>query len=94
MHPNDDVVRPRLGEVDLDHLERTADGVEEGGCGLHGQDGVCSRRGADPALAQPPRAALTSAQVVTVETFWSAKSIEAWCQSAFIVEHPSSGTTT
>ena len=38
-------------------------------------------------------ACLTSAQFVTVETFWSAYSIDARCQSAFIVEQPSSGTT-
>ena len=34
------------------------------------------------------------AQFVTVETFWSAKLIDALCHSAFIVEQPSSGTTT
>ena len=36
---------------------------------------------------------MTSARLVTVETFWSAKLIEAFCQSAFIVEQQSSGTT-
>ena len=40
-----------------------------------------------------PIAAFTAAQVVTVETFCSAKLIDALCQSAFIVEQPSSGTT-
>ena len=35
-HPHDDLVRPRLGEVDLDDLERLADRVEERGACLHG----------------------------------------------------------
>jgi hypothetical protein len=33
-HPHDDLVGPRLGEVDLDDLERLADGVEQRGARL------------------------------------------------------------
>src|SRR4029078_904905 len=82
-HPHHDLVRARLGEVDLDDLERPADRVEDRGPRL--QDSTSAVIHA--------RAALTSAQLVTVETFWSAKLIDALCQSAFIVEQPSSGTT-
>ena len=81
-HPDDDLVRPRLVEVELDDLERLADGVEEGRARLQSSTS-----------ADHPSAALTSAQLVTVETFWSAKLIDASCHSAFIVEQPSSGTT-
>ena len=43
--------------------------------------------------APAPIASSTSLQVATVETFWSAKLIDALCQSAFMVEQPFSATT-
>src|SRR4029078_12972875 len=46
-----------------------------------------------PRPRHPPSAALTSARLVTVEAFWRAKLIEAFCQPAFMVEQQSSGTT-
>ena len=58
-HADDDVVRAGLRQIELDDLERLADRPEEPGPGLHRP------------LAQPI-AAFTAAQVVTVETFWSA----------------------
>ena len=38
-HPDDDLVRPRLVEVELDDLEGLADGVEEGRTCLHRREG-------------------------------------------------------
>ena len=59
-HPDDDIVRAGLREIDLDDLERLADCPEEPCPSLH-------RR-----LYASRSRAFTAAQVVTVETFWSA----------------------
>src|SRR5215471_21517577 len=44
------------------------------------------------AAGPQPIALITVSALVTTATFWSAKLIDALCQSAFIVEQQSSGT--
>jgi hypothetical protein len=59
--------------------------------------GVPQDEGGDWALPPPAAdssALITASALVTVATFCIAKSIEALCHSAFIVEQQSSGTTT
>ena len=66
-----------LLEVEVADLERPPGLVEDGRAGIVTRPAPRSRH----------------RELVTVETFCSAKLIDALCHSAFIVEQPSSGTT-
>lgn len=62
-------------------------GGGKGGHGRERRNGVTRSEHPSP----HPSALMTSSVVVTAATFCMAYSIEARCQSAFMVEHPSSG---
>ena len=55
-HPDDDLVRPRLVEVELDDLERLADAVEEGGARLQSSTSAVVHR--SRAAAKRPHAGI------------------------------------
>ena len=104
-HPHEDLALARLGHLDLAQLERDAGRAEERGprphrlvngrnqrsCFLPPGLSLCGFAAAGTQL-HAPSASWISPQVVTVETFWSAKLMEALCQSALIVEQAFSGT--
>ena len=105
-HAHEHLALARLGHLDLAQLERDAGRAEERGPRLHrfvnGREqrsyslppclSLCGCAAAETRSPHAPSASWISPQVVTVETFWSAKLMEALCQSALIVEQAFSGT--